>query len=103
MPVPLSILDLAFVGRGETPHDALHASVALAQRAEARGYTPQYEGLQALWSTYTARGLVVVGTPCNRFAGQEPGKPEEIASFCKLNRVVRPSPAPTQRRAGPWM
>jgi luciferase family oxidoreductase group 1 len=38
MPVPLSILDLAFVGRGETPHDALHASVALAQRAEARGY-----------------------------------------------------------------
>lgn len=38
MSVPLSILDLAFVGRGETPHDALHGSVALAQRAEARGY-----------------------------------------------------------------
>ncbi|MBI3257369.1 MAG: LLM class flavin-dependent oxidoreductase, partial [Actinobacteria bacterium] len=37
-PVPLSVLDLAIVGRGETPRDALDASVVLAQRAEERGY-----------------------------------------------------------------
>ena len=46
------------------------------------GYTPQYEGLQAIFKKYEAKGLVVVGFPCNDFGAQEPGTPEEIKTFC---------------------
>jgi len=49
------------------------------------GFTPQYEGLQALHEKYGAKGLHVIGFPCDQFAHQEPGNAEEIASFCKLN------------------
>jgi glutathione peroxidase len=53
------------------------------------GFTPQYEGLQALHDTYAARGFTVVGVPCNQFGGQEPGSAQEIASFCQENYGVR--------------
>jgi glutathione peroxidase len=46
------------------------------------GYTPQYEGLEALYRKYRARGLVILGFPSNDFGGQEPGSNKEIASFC---------------------
>jgi len=46
------------------------------------GYTPQYEGLQALHETYGSRGLVVAGIPCNQFGGQEPGDAAAIKTFC---------------------
>jgi glutathione peroxidase len=46
------------------------------------GLTPQYEGLEALQKEYGARGLTVVGVPCNQFKGQEPGTAAEIAEFC---------------------
>lgn len=52
------------------------------------GFTGQYEGLQALYEAHKEDGLVIVGVPCNQFGGQEPGKPEEIASFCKMNYGV---------------
>ena len=46
------------------------------------GYTPQYQGLQALYEKFQAKGLVVLGFPCNQFGGQEPGSNAEIKRFC---------------------
>jgi len=46
------------------------------------GFTPQYEGLQALYQKYKDRGLEILGFPCNQFLGQEPGTEEEIRDFC---------------------
>ncbi len=46
------------------------------------GFTPQYEGLQNLYSDLAAKGLEVLGFPCNQFGGQEPGTEAEIESFC---------------------
>jgi glutathione peroxidase len=46
------------------------------------GFTPQYEGLEALHRKYHPRGFAVLGFPCNQFGGQEPGDEEEIARFC---------------------
>jgi glutathione peroxidase len=47
------------------------------------GYTPQYEGLEALYRKYEGKGLVVLGFPANNFGSQEPGTDAEIATFCK--------------------
>jgi glutathione peroxidase len=49
------------------------------------GFTPQYDGLEALWREYGSRGFEVLAFPCNQFGGQEPGSAEEIESFCKVN------------------
>ena len=52
------------------------------------GFTPQYEGLEALQKQYRDKGFTVLGFPCNQFGAQEPGDAEEIASFCKLTYDV---------------
>jgi glutathione peroxidase len=52
------------------------------------GFTPQYEGLEALQRKYEDRGFTVIGFPCNQFGAQEPGNAEEIANFCKLTYDV---------------
>jgi len=46
------------------------------------GFTPQYEGLEALYRKYKAQGLVVLGFPMNDFGGQEPGSNKDISTFC---------------------
>lgn len=46
------------------------------------GYTPQYDGLEALYRKYKGKGLVVMGFPMNNFGGQEPGSNKEISTFC---------------------
>jgi glutathione peroxidase len=52
------------------------------------GYTPQYEGLQKIYSKYREMGFVVLGFPANNFNGQEPGSDAEIKEFCTVNYGV---------------
>lgn len=52
------------------------------------GFTPQYEGLEALYKKYKDQGLVILGFPSNQFSNQEPGNNEEIQQFCTLNYGV---------------
>jgi len=56
--------------------------VLIVNVASNCGYTPQYEGLEALYRKYQDRGFVVLGFPANNFGGQEPGTNEEIKTFC---------------------
>jgi len=49
------------------------------------GFTPQYDGLEALWRDYGDKGFEVLAFPCNQFGHQEPGGADEIESFCKVN------------------
>ncbi len=53
------------------------------------GFTGQYEGLEALFAKYQARGLVVLGFPSNDFGQQEPGSSKEIADFCYNTYAVK--------------
>jgi glutathione peroxidase len=52
------------------------------------GYTPQYAGLDALYRKYKAKGLTVLGFPCDQFGNQEPGDEGEIKAFCSLTYDV---------------
>lgn len=54
----------------------------LVNTASRCGFTPQYAGLESLHRDYAARGLTVIGFPCNQFGHQEPGDAAEIATFC---------------------
>lgn len=53
------------------------------------GFTPQYEGLEAVYEKYRSQGFEVLGFPCNQFGSQEPGSSDEIASFCNLTYGVQ--------------
>jgi glutathione peroxidase len=57
--------------------------VVVVNTASYCGLTPQYKGLEALYSRYKSRGLVVLGFPSNDFGAQEPGAGKEIAEFCE--------------------
>ncbi len=57
-------------------------AVLVVNTASKCGLTPQYDGLEKLYTDYKDRGLVVLGVPCNQFAGQEPGSEAEIKEFC---------------------
>jgi glutathione peroxidase len=52
------------------------------------GFTPQYQGLEALYQQFKDLGVVVLGFPCNQFGSQEPGNSEQIGAFCEKNYGV---------------
>ena len=60
----------------------------IVNTASKCGFTPQFEGLEALYQQYKAQGLVVIGFPCNQFGSQDPGSNDEIGAFCQKNYGV---------------
>ena len=65
--------------------DKLGKVVLVVNTASKCGFTPQYDGLEALYKQYQAQGFEIMAFPCNQFGGQEPGSADEIAEFCKVN------------------
>jgi glutathione peroxidase len=73
----------------ETDLSAHKGKVLLVVNVASKcGFTPQYEGLEALRRRYGDKGFEVLGFPCNQFGAQEPGNAEEIANFCSLTYDV---------------
>ncbi|MDZ4084819.1 MAG: glutathione peroxidase [Bdellovibrionales bacterium] len=71
------------------PFKSLQGKVLLIVNVASRcGFTPQYEGLQALHEKFKDRGFSVLGFPCNQFGFQEPGSAQEIADFCSTSYQV---------------
>jgi len=60
----------------------------IVNTASKCGFTPQFDGLEALNEKYRDRGLVIIGFPCNQFAEQDPGSDGEIQEFCRVNYGV---------------
>lgn len=60
----------------------------IVNTASKCGFTPQYDGLEALYKKYKDQGLVILGFPCDQFAHQEPGSNGQIEEFCRLNHGV---------------
>lgn len=88
---PSTAYQFAFAGlfTERVPMTAFEGEVVMVVNTASRcGFTPQYEGLQAIYSEYHERGFEIVGVPANNFMGQEPGSAEEIQEFCTLNYGV---------------
>lgn len=86
-----TVLDftLASITGEETPLARYRGSVLLIVNVASRcGFTPQYQGLQALYEKYKARGFAILGFPANDFLWQEPGTDGEIKTFCSLTYGV---------------
>jgi glutathione peroxidase len=82
--IPVARLD----GESTTLAEYAGKVLLVVNVASACGLTPQYEGLEALYRKYSARGLVVLGFPSNQFGGQEPGTPDQIRDFCSTKYDV---------------
>ena len=63
-------------------------TIVVVNTASKCGFTPQYEGLEALYQKYKNQGLVILGFPCNQFGSQESGSSDEIEEFCQINYGV---------------
>lgn len=89
MTPPLCDIAVQTLDGTATTLGAWRGQVLLVVNVASRcGLTPQYSGLQALHDRFHARGLTVLGVPCNDFAGQEPGSEDEIRSFCDTTYQV---------------
>jgi glutathione peroxidase len=82
--VSLTTLD----GRPTTLGEYAGKVLLIVNVASKCGFTPQYEGLQALYETYADQGFAILGFPCNQFLFQEPGDADQIQSFCSTTYGV---------------
>lgn len=78
----------AIEGRPLSMKDFAGKAVLVVNTASACGLTPQFKGLQSLWSHYRDRGLVVLGVPSNDFGAQEPLSEEKVVEFCAVRYGV---------------
>lgn len=87
----MSLYDIAVHRLDGTPadlHDYEGTTALIVNVASKCGLTPQYEALERIHEKYAPRGFTVLGFPCDQFAGQEPGTPDEIATFCSTTYGV---------------
>ncbi|MES2614662.1 MAG: glutathione peroxidase [Bdellovibrionota bacterium] len=75
-------------GKTKTLAEYKGKTLLIVNTASKCGFTSQYKGLEELYEKYKNKNFVVLGFPCNQFAGQEPGNEEEIKNFCGLNYKV---------------
>jgi glutathione peroxidase len=75
-------------GREQQLSDYAGQVVLVVNTASACGFTPQYAGLEELYTDLRDQGFVVLGFPCNQFGAQESGTEAEIAEFCQVNYGV---------------
>lgn len=78
----------ALAGEERSLQDFAGKVVLVVNTASKCGFTPQYQGLEALYQKYRERGFEILGFPCNQFGGQEPGDSAAIGSFCERNYGV---------------
>ena len=86
-----SIYDLSFTSNTgeEVPLEQFRGQpMLIVNTASKCGLTPQYRGLQEIYSEFGPEGLVVIGFPCDQFANQEPGDDDQIQEFCEVNYGV---------------
>ena len=88
MPAITEVEVRAADGSATTLADHAGKVLLIVNTASKCGFTPQYEGLEALYRDYGERGFAVLGFPCNQFANQEPGDAQEIANFCTTSYDV---------------
>ena len=85
-PSPIYQIPLKDIDGNPTNLSAYKGKVLLIVNVASKcGFTRQYSGLEDLYETYNPRGFVVLGFPCNQFAGQEPGDEQQIKQFCSTN------------------
>jgi glutathione peroxidase len=82
--IPVTTID----GKPATLGDHAGEVMLVVNVASKCGFTPQYEGLQALYEKYSDKGFAVMGFPCNQFLFQEKGSEEQIAQFCSATYGV---------------
>jgi glutathione peroxidase len=87
----MTIYDVDLAGLSGQPLDLdqfKDQAVLIVNVASKCGLTPQYTGLERLQERFGDRGFTVLGVPCNQFGAQEPGSPDEIATFCSTTYGV---------------
>jgi glutathione peroxidase len=82
--IPLQTID----GRNQTFGDYAGKAMLIVNVASQCGFTPQYQGLEALYRRYRHKGFVVLGFPCDQFGRQEPGDEVSIRNFCSKEYAV---------------
>jgi glutathione peroxidase len=75
-------------GRERALREFAGQALLIVNVASKCGFTPQYEGLEALWRKHRNEGFAVLGFPCDQFGHQEPGDESEIKKFCSVNYDV---------------